>query len=59
MLGIVNLNHAGNITLLSGYQVMVCTGGPQIYSMNFVPPGNRTIAKIVLNGDCFSTKIVI
>ena len=25
----------------------------------FVLPGNRTIAKIILSGDCFITKIVI
>ena len=51
MLGIVNLNHAGNITLLSGYLPSdgMYRGSPD--SMNFVPPGNCTIAKIVLNGD--------
>ena len=55
MLGILNLNHAGNITLLS------CLPSDGMYSWspdstNFVPPGNRTIVKIVLNGDWFSTK---
>ena len=33
-------------------------GGPPD-STNFVPPGNRTIAKIILFGDWFSTKIAI
>ena len=40
-----------NISYSSYYR-----GSPD--STNFVPPGNRTIAKIVLSGDLFSTKNV-
>ena len=39
------------------FQFCICRGSPD--SSNFGPTGDRTIAKIILSGDSFSTKIGI